>query len=599
MPRRRPRRKPSARRSPVSFRSAALTAAWLLPPQSATEAGSGSGSESGASLSSEVCDDYYRNLLAAGLMLGGGGEGCTLDLAAGLTDGEGRVELSGGGSGEEGEALSRREEATALCGCREDLAELSVGGGELGRLCLSVGEGDREIALSLGEKDCVSEESASNRERGEEEEDHLANASDRQLEEQFAAEKPHTRAEAQAEPNPETGPGPGDDHDRGNHACVTSEEQSEPKTPDSSSPKHSARAHKPLSPSAAPFNPSKPALSPSAPPAPPPAEAEYVPPPLPQMTFRSPADRADWQLIEEETVSAYCHFKRNAQPGTTYTCPPMPGAKARLAMHRAAEVLGCRSLSAGEGDERCVVLTWTKNGMFQISEASVVLAVRAVLVELFPPASLGKLQSKARACDDPVKQQLREERKARRKQQKLEAAVKVADAGVDPELVDMLVERQDWYALDLLYKGVKVPGLNKKKKKAKAKAKAEEAEALQQASAAMPVAAPFAPPFAAGFVPPPPPPPGVGAWYPGPFPGPGLPGMGPFMGHVQFQSQMRFQSRMGHAPMNAKPLEKSNKGFVMLEKMGWKEGEGLGSTKEGRTEPLQPQKRPLRTGLGN
>lgn len=48
-----------------------------------------------------------------------------------------------------------------------------------------------------------------------------------------------------------------------------------------------------------------------------------------------------------------------------------------------------------------------------------------------------------------------------------------------------------------------------------------------------------------------------------------------------------------------KAIEKSNKGFKMLSKMGWKEGDGLGSTVEGRKEPVKVEMRNERAGLGS
>lgn len=285
----------------------------------------------------------------------------------------------------------------------------------------------------------------------------------------------------------------------------------------------------------------------------------------------------------------------------TYTCPAMPGAKARLAMHRAAEVLGCRSLSVGEGDQRRVVLTWTKNGMFPISEASLVLAVRAVLINLFPPHR-PKAPSKCKDRNDPVKMQLREARKAKRKQDKLEAAVKVADAGVDPELVDILVERQDWTALELLYEGVKVPGLNKKKKKAKKRAIVESAQAFQQVPPLAPMGAPFPQPLTSTFPLSPHAPPHMqftNRWYPGPYAPTGVPLMSTYPGQNQFQNLMHIHGGTTYSAANTIPIQKSNRGFTMLERMGWKQGEGLGSARDGITEPLQPQKRSQRSGLGS
>ena len=45
-------------------------------------------------------------------------------------------------------------------------------------------------------------------------------------------------------------------------------------------------------------------------------------------------------------------------------------------------------------------------------------------------------------------------------------------------------------------------------------------------------------------------------------------------------------------------IKKSNKGFSLLSKMGWKEGEGLGKTIKGRTEPVKVEVREQRAGLG-
>lgn len=103
-----------------------------------------------------------------------------------------------------------------------------------------------------------------------------------------------------------------------------------------------------------------------------------------------------------------------------------------------------------------------------------------MLVPLSRPVKLGTLQSKTRACHDPAKLPLREDREARRKQRTLEAAVKCADAGVHKELVEILVERRT----KLVRSGstLKVregTRLEQEEENAKAKAKAEEAESLQ------------------------------------------------------------------------------------------------------------------------
>lgn len=47
-----------------------------------------------------------------------------------------------------------------------------------------------------------------------------------------------------------------------------------------------------------------------------------------------------------------------------------------------------------------------------------------------------------------------------------------------------------------------------------------------------------------------------------------------------------------------KPIKSENKGRLMLEKMGWAAGEGLGKTKSGRTEPVIATVRKTGSGLG-
>lgn len=46
-------------------------------------------------------------------------------------------------------------------------------------------------------------------------------------------------------------------------------------------------------------------------------------------------------------------------------------------------------------------------------------------------------------------------------------------------------------------------------------------------------------------------------------------------------------------------LDKGNIGLKMLEKMGWKEGEGLGKSKSGIVEPIKATMRAGRSGLGS
>ncbi|KHJ78785.1 g-patch domain protein [Oesophagostomum dentatum] len=47
-----------------------------------------------------------------------------------------------------------------------------------------------------------------------------------------------------------------------------------------------------------------------------------------------------------------------------------------------------------------------------------------------------------------------------------------------------------------------------------------------------------------------------------------------------------------------KPLNEANKGFRLLQSMGWKEGEGLGKEGKGRQQPVESAVRKDRQGLG-
>jgi hypothetical protein len=47
-----------------------------------------------------------------------------------------------------------------------------------------------------------------------------------------------------------------------------------------------------------------------------------------------------------------------------------------------------------------------------------------------------------------------------------------------------------------------------------------------------------------------------------------------------------------------KAIRSTNKGFKMLSKMGWSEGEGLGKEEQGRVEPVTADQRAERVGLG-
>ena len=310
------------------------------------------------------------------------------------------------------------------------------------------------------------------------------------------------------------------------------------------------------------------------------------------------AKRADWALVEAHTLFAYRHFKSNPEPSTTYTCPPMCGSKTRLAMHRAAEVLGCRSASNGKGRERRVVLTWTKDGVFPIGELSVILAVRVVLVELFIDCAKG------RKGNATVKKARREARKARRKEERLEAATRVADKGMDA-VVDEAVEEY-WQKMSqpilMWYDGAKAPGQRKKGKEAKKKAKKKEkGKAKRQTMAGKMDEVPEqADPVRNGV----PLPSGYGPGYPDAHPffercdPDTYQVVGGYAAHTALRGGEQRRRKASQAGPSARPLASSNRGFAMLEKMGWKQGEGLGTNKEGMTEPVEPHQRSKRSGLG-
>lgn len=316
-------------------------------------------------------------------------------------------------------------------------------------------------------------------------------------------------------------------------------------------------------------------------------------------------------------------------------------------MHRAAEVLGCRSSSTGDGSQRRVVLSWTKDGTFPIGERAVLAAVHSVLKGLFPSRDDdGDLMSRTQ------KKSLRQsERAIRRREKKLEDEAKIADLAVDPEVVQALVAEMNWHALDRLYQGVRVPAIERKKRQARKKAKAMEKEARQMEamqSGGMYGAGGYGGmgrnvegiewnrmgspamnartgmmlgDYAGGFLEFPRA--GFGEMHEGMaciemhegMAGVrgevgqgcgrgmsrrlGLEGVGGSDGgNVGRGSSKKGQSSGARAALNGRPLEKNNRGFEMLEKMGWKKGDGLGSEREGRREPVVAELRRHRAGLG-
>ncbi|XP_022672225.1 angiogenic factor with G patch and FHA domains 1-like isoform X2 [Varroa jacobsoni] len=61
-----------------------------------------------------------------------------------------------------------------------------------------------------------------------------------------------------------------------------------------------------------------------------------------------------------------------------------------------------------------------------------------------------------------------------------------------------------------------------------------------------------------------------------------------------------FPHELDAAPAHAEvPMERSNKGFKMLQGMGWREGEGLGRSNQGGTQPVPVQMRNERAGIGS
>ena len=60
----------------------------------------------------------------------------------------------------------------------------------------------------------------------------------------------------------------------------------------------------------------------------------------------------------------------------------------------------------------------------------------------------------------------------------------------------------------------------------------------------------------------------------------------------------KYLSKLSERSSLSKDKITSAFGEKMLKKMGWTEGEGLGKTKKGKTEPLQIRKRKENLGLG-
>lgn len=258
-------------------------------------------------------------------------------------------------------------------------------------------------------------------------------------------------------------------------------------------------------------------------------------------------DRQGWELVESQAMAAFRFFKKNPVRGSNFPCVPMTQSKVRLAMHRAAEVLGASSTSHGAGRNRFVMLTWKKNGSFAISEPAMLEAVRSVLGEVFEPGWQSKKTK-------------REAKKALKREKKLAAEAEFLDACVDPELLEELVARKDWYALEKLFQGVPIPGLPKMKRKQKQERKREREE----------------------------------AWR-----GPQGASNSQRTGHSSSQPASSWDGRRrANASVTAPPLQDSNKGYAMLQKMGWREGQGLGATEEGRTQPVRPEFLHGRAGLG-
>lgn len=265
--------------------------------------------------------------------------------------------------------------------------------------------------------------------------------------------------------------------------------------------------------------------------------------PNPYLNRLNSFDRKAWGIVESEAMDAFRFFQTHAKKGTTYSCVPMTQPKVRLGMHRAAEAMGATTASQGSGQNRHVVITWNKNGVFPISEAAVLGAVRSMLTELFEPVPTTK----------------RDEKRARRREKKLAAEAEFRDFDVDEELLEILIANRDWYGVDRLYAGVPVPGLKKKMTKSERKRAREAARGGFSRDAQIPQ-------------------------------------------DEQNSSQEKSnwkQSSRSDAALMAPPLETNNKGYSMLEKMGWKEGQGLGADTEGMTQPIRPDRFRERVGLGN
>lgn len=266
---------------------------------------------------------------------------------------------------------------------------------------------------------------------------------------------------------------------------------------------------------------------------------------LDPLAHLTPSDQKAWELLESQAVAAFRYFKAHPTKGTTFACLPTAQPKIRLGMHRCAEVLGATSASCGKGIERHVVITWNKDESIPIGEAAVLRAVRGVLRVLFKPAP----------------RNLREQRRVARRNKKLAAEAEFRDETVDLQLLEKLIAAKDWYAIESMYQGASVPSMvaNRRKKMVK-KDKRQAKEARRNAAGISEAGLQSS---------------GAG---------------GPNRGRKSVD-------RVTEALL-APPLETNNKGFSMLEKMGWQQGQGLGRGVEGIRQPIKPDQMVHRAGLG-
>ncbi|PXF47106.1 hypothetical protein BWQ96_03048 [Gracilariopsis chorda] len=192
--------------------------------------------------------------------------------------------------------------------------------------------------------------------------------------------------------------------------------------------------------------------------------------------------------IISECSRAYDVFCAPDRTETQFKCLPTKKALHRLALHKAAELMGATSESSGNGKDRSVVMTMDIGSEVSLSRESFQGGLEAIANELF--SALGKKGRKERQSDRKRRRQV--ERRHRE---------------VDSFLNDSLRKKSS-----------RAPGRSK-----------------------------------------------------------------------------RNRGRMNTVEQR---VDQNNVGYGMLERMGWREGQGLGAQQHGLREPLEAEHRRTRAGLG-